>query len=92
MNNTIYIVRHGQDEDNANGILNGHRDQPLTKIGEMQAGEIAKEIKDADMQFDVVLSSPLKRTFLTAEIISKGQKTGPVVEAFNRERLWYDDW
>ena len=29
----IYIARHGQNEDNANGILNGHRDLPLTDIG-----------------------------------------------------------
>ena len=29
----IYIVRHGQDQDNANGLLNGHRDTTLTEIG-----------------------------------------------------------
>ncbi len=29
----IYLARHGQNEDNANGILNGHRDLPLTDIG-----------------------------------------------------------
>jgi broad specificity phosphatase PhoE len=29
----LYLARHGQNLDNANGILNGHRDEPLTKKG-----------------------------------------------------------
>lgn len=37
----IYITRHGQDRDNANNILNGHRDMPLTEIGMDQAGQLA---------------------------------------------------
>lgn len=28
----IFIVRHGQDEDNAKLILNGRRDKPLTRL------------------------------------------------------------
>lgn len=67
----IYLVRHGQNEDNANGILNGHRDLPLTEIGIAQAREVAEKIKDAGLKFDVVLSSPLSRAFVTAEIISE---------------------
>jgi len=67
----IYLARHGQNEDNANGILNGHRDLPLTDIGLTQAAEIANEIKDANMSFNAVLSSPLCRAFQTAEIISE---------------------
>jgi len=30
--NKIYIVRHGQDQDNANGLLNGHRDTAFNFI------------------------------------------------------------
>jgi len=67
----IYLARHGQNEDNANGILNGHRDLPLTDIGLAQAAEIANEIKNANMTFDAVLSSPLSRALKTAEIISE---------------------
>ena len=33
----IFLARHGQDEDNANGILNGRRDLPLSNIGIEQA-------------------------------------------------------
>lgn len=67
----IYLARHGQNEDNANGILNGHRDLPLTDTGIAQAAEVAYKIKDEDLRFDIVLSSPLSRAFKTAEIISK---------------------
>jgi len=66
----IYLARHGQNEDNASGILNGHRDLPLTKTGITQAHEVADKIKDAGLHFDVILSSPLSRAFVTAEIIS----------------------
>lgn len=67
----IYLARHGQNEDNANGILNGHRDLPLTDTGIAQAAEVAYKIKDEGLKFDVVLSSPLSRAFKTAEIISE---------------------
>ncbi|KAL3779342.1 hypothetical protein HJC23_007472 [Cyclotella cryptica] len=40
----IYVARHGQDVDNANGILNGHRNQPLTDLGRHQAREVAKRM------------------------------------------------
>lgn len=66
----IYISRHGQNEDNANGILNGHRDLPLTDLGEAQAVDVANEIRERGFSFDVVLCSPLKRAQRTAEIIS----------------------
>jgi len=67
----IYLARHGQDRDNINGILNGHRDEPLTEKGVEQACEVADKIKETRIAFDVVYSSPLKRAFDTAKIISK---------------------
>jgi len=67
----IYLTRHGQDRDNANGILNGRRDEPLTELGIKQAGYIATKIKDANLTFDKIYTSPLQRTIQTAKIISK---------------------
>jgi len=67
----IYIARHGQNIDNKNGILNGHRDLDLTKLGIEQANELASKIKSSGLVFDFIYSSPLKRAFRTAEIISK---------------------
>jgi len=67
----IYLARHGQDKDNAKGILNGHRNKPLTKTGVLQAKELAKKIKKADIKLGKIFSSPLQRTLKTAEIIAK---------------------
>lgn len=66
----IYIARHGQNLDNLNGILNGHRDEPLTEKGTEQAHEVADKIKESKINFDFIYSSPLMRAFDTAKIIS----------------------
>lgn len=66
----IYLARHGQDEDNANGILNGHRNTPLTAIGVEQAQTLAQNIKEHDLQIRQVFSSPLIRANTTAETVS----------------------
>jgi len=67
---TIFLSRHGQDLDNAAGILNGHRDHPLSSIGSRQAEELAGKIKAAGIRFDKVYSSPLQRAFRTSQIIT----------------------
>lgn len=67
----IYIARHGQNEDNANGILNGHRDLPLTELGIKQAHQLATHIKDSGLIFDEIYSSPLQRAHKTAEIVAE---------------------
>lgn len=67
----IFLVRHGQNKDNADGILNGHRDGPLTDIGVAQAHEIAAKVKDTGVNFDKVYASPLQRAYKTAEIVTE---------------------
>lgn len=63
-------MRHGQNLDNVNGVLNGHRDEPLTSLGESQALTTANHIKELLLTFGVVYSSPLIRAYKTAEIIT----------------------
>jgi len=72
----IYLARHGQDEDNVKGILNGRRDKPLTPKGTEQVKEVAEKIKDSGLNFDKIYSSPLKRTYKTAKIISEALGMG----------------
>lgn len=62
----IYITRHGQDEDNANGVLNGQRDTNLTDLGFKQINQLVKFIKEKGIVFDKIYTSPLKRTCTTA--------------------------
>lgn len=77
----IYIARHGQDEDNADGLLNGQRDRPLTALGRQQARDLAEGIKAAGLTFDAVYSSPLSRALETAKIICNylELKASPVI-------------
>jgi broad specificity phosphatase PhoE len=65
----IYLVRHGQNKDNAAGILDGHRDEPLTTVGIAQAHEIASKIESTGITFDHVYTSPLQRAAKTTQII-----------------------
>ena len=67
----IYLVRHGQDTDNEQGLLNGHRDTDLTALGLSQARELAAFIKAQGISFDKVYSSPLKRAYVTATQITE---------------------
>lgn len=68
---TIYITRHWQNIDNKNGILNWHRDLPLTDLGVEQAKQLAKHIKTTDIHFDNVYASPLQRAYQTALTITQ---------------------
>lgn len=80
MSLNIYLTRHGQDEDNFQGLINGHRDKPLTIVGEEQAKKLAAHIKLSGLIFEVIYSSPLQRAKKTAEIIcSSLEADGPVV-------------
>jgi broad specificity phosphatase PhoE len=77
----IFIARHGQNEDNVNGILNGHRDLPLTDLGRQQAVDLANGIIEVDLSFDGVYCSPLSRAHETAAVISKllGIQKDPII-------------
>jgi broad specificity phosphatase PhoE len=67
----IFVARHGQNEDNVRGILNGHRDLPLTEPGRQQAHNLGEGIVASGISFDAVYSSPLIRALETAQIVSK---------------------
>lgn len=84
----IFIARHGQNEDNANGILNGRRDLPLTELGRRQARELGDGIRAAGIHFDAVYASPLTRAYETGEIVSSilGIRQKPTIVAELIER------
>ena len=64
----LILVRHGQSEGNASGIVQGHLDFGLTDIGILQAEATAERLRDE--KIDRIIASPLKRAFLTAELIA----------------------
>ncbi len=62
----IYLIRHGQDVDNFNKVLNGHRNTQLTDLGVKQGHDLAKGIQGIGLTFKKVYSSPLDRVYNTA--------------------------
>ena len=63
---TLLLVRHGQSEWNAAGLLQGQTAHvPLTELGHAQAAEAAREL--AALRPGVLVSSDLRRAVQTAE-------------------------
>lgn len=65
----IYIIRHGETEANAKGILQGWADYPLNEYGEHLAVVTGQKL--SNVQFDAAFSSPLRRAYKTCELILK---------------------
>lgn len=81
----IYIVRHGQTDWNLEGRTQGHSDIPLNQTGINQANIIKEKLKD--IKFDKVFSSPLKRAYETATLITNNPiiKDNRLIERFGGE-------
>lgn len=62
----LYLVRHGESENNAAGLWTGWTDAALTPKGEQQAENIRPIL--ASVKFDKILSSDLSRAINTAKI------------------------
>ncbi|WP_232630756.1 histidine phosphatase family protein [Methylobacterium sp. Leaf118] len=69
---TIYFLRHGQTDWNAEGRLQGHRDIDLNARGLAQAEEVAdrlRRVAGADLPTADYVASPLLRTRRTMETV-----------------------
>lgn len=66
----VILLRHAQSEGNAQGVLQGQSDYPLSEIGIQQAEALARRWQKERRQFNCILSSPLSRAQQTAEIIA----------------------
>ncbi len=64
---TIYLVRHGETEWNAQGRCQGTSDVPMNATGYAQVEALAQEL--AHVSFDAAYTSPLSRTRETARAL-----------------------
>ena len=73
---TIYIVRHGETDNNKKRVLQGRSNLPLNEAGIEQAKKVKEYFAEKDIQFDKVYSSPLIRAIKTAQIITGSTSDG----------------
>jgi Fructose-2,6-bisphosphatase len=64
------LVRHGQTDWNARGILQGQTDIPLNEEGMAQAKLLAGRLQREEAIWDAVVTSDLKRAFMTGKLIA----------------------
>lgn len=85
----IYFVRHCETDANRDHILQGTGDFDISKEGEHQLKLLAKRFEN--INFDVIISSPLTRTRKTALAI-KGERDIEIL--YDRDFIEYDfgDW
>jgi broad specificity phosphatase PhoE len=62
----ILLARHGETPWNAEGRYQGQEDIPLSPVGEAQATALGERLRDVSI--DRAVSSPLSRSFRTAQL------------------------
>lgn len=67
----LYVVRHGETEENKTHMMQGNMDTLLNETGRNQALEVRKRLEN--IKIDLIISSPKSRALETAEIISNGR-------------------
>jgi phosphohistidine phosphatase len=71
----LYILRHGTAvEHGAPGYENNDDARPLTPKGERKLWRVTEAMKAMELEFDLILSSPLPRARQTAEIVADALK------------------
>lgn len=84
MNYKFIFLRHGRSLADDELKHEGRYNSPLTEVGIEQANKTA--IKLSELSFDLVITSPLKRAFKTAEIISSYLKVEVEINDLFKER------
>ena len=72
----IYLIRHGETDQNKVKCLQGRTDIELNEYGRELAYKTAEGLKE--IKFDMIFTSPLKRARETAEII-RGNRNIPIL-------------
>lgn len=70
MSTTLWIIRHGETDWNAEGRFQGHVDVALNELGRAQAQQLARRLADEHRRapFAAAWSSDLSRARITAEL------------------------
>jgi probable phosphoglycerate mutase len=66
---SLWLARHGETDENAEGRILGRRDPPLSAAGIAQAEALADRVRDKGLL--AVWTSPLQRAHGTAEVVAR---------------------
>lgn len=67
----LFLIRHGESDLNARGVLQGHLDSPLTEAGRQQVQALAEALRAEGQTFDRIITSPLVRARESARILGQ---------------------
>ena len=84
----LYLIRHGETEENRRGILVGSTDVPLAETGREQAIALGKLARG--LAVDAVYASPLQRAVETALLVF-GREARILTDSRLRE-LHFGEW
>jgi phosphohistidine phosphatase len=96
--NRIFLIRHGIAAEKGTYCRDAER--PLIKEGRRQTQKVARKLRKRDLNFDLILTSPLVRARETAQILAKGGLSSQIVENpdlaplgnFSNWLIWLTDW
>ena len=85
----LYLIRHGETDWNIVKRLQGATDIPLNENGEKLAMETSVGMKDIPL--DLIITSPLKRAYRTAELV-RGNRRIPIVTDERIREICFGDY
>ncbi|MBP0001753.1 MAG: phosphohistidine phosphatase SixA [Cyanobacteria bacterium SID2] len=94
----LYLIRHGIAAEPTDYATDEER--PLTEVGQKKTRKVAERLKQLDLKFDILLSSPLVRARQTADILQEVGLCGdveiftPLVPdgAIQEWMAWWQTW
>ena len=89
MNTTkLYLIRHGETEQNKSGVLMGSTDTPLNDHGRRQAASLRERINA--LEVDAIYTSPLQRAVETASLVFGDEQ--PIIADSSLQEFHFGEW
>ncbi|NLX18138.1 MAG: alpha-ribazole phosphatase [Desulfobulbus sp.] len=85
---SLYLIRHGETEQNKKGVLVGSTDTALNDHGRRQALSLRERINA--LQVDAVYSSPLARAVETASLVFGDN--APIITDSSLQEFHFGEW
>ena len=82
----LLLLRHGQTDANATGMLQGHLPNPLNALGRQQAQRLASRVARHRPKVTALVSSDLPRATQTADAVAAACGLAPILDPRWRER------